>query len=215
MSVYDNEATALTDLTKNKKPDCVEALERLFWQARGEAFGIREAWKFAEFTHFIQAHDGLNHGETLSVDENTTLTTDEEVKKFIADSIPQATEMGDDEDEVKRFAGKFIYWYDLYRSWGGDVFLSYEGAVQNVDEIASEENDLDLTETRKQVEEKFPIDELKDEAIKTFDDAIAAGYTVRQAYDQTKQLVLGGLGSLFASLASAGIAVPNKNSLLN
>jgi hypothetical protein len=172
-SKYSTEATALTALIKNKKPDCVDALERGFWQARGEGLGIRESSEKAELLHFIHDHDGLNHGGELDDD----VTTDEQVYAHLEKIAAEAVELGDNADEVSTMNDTFRYWYDLYRSWGGDVFLSYTGASTTSKAIYEEAHDLDEAEAITKINE-VPSERLKDLILREFYSQRNGGETV-------------------------------------
>lgn len=173
---FDKENTAIAALIKDKNTDCVDALEKGFWQARSTGLGIREAYNKSQFVHYINDHDGLNHEDTL--DHN--ITNDEQVYSYQDKISKEAVNKGDKADEVDLLKTSFFYWYNLHRSWGGDVYLSYVGAAKIVTELYEEIHDLDEAEAIAHINE-IPHGTIKNLMRSKFNDLRNEGETVRKS----------------------------------
>jgi len=181
MLKFETENLAVAALIEGKKPDCVEALEKGFWQARGEGLDIRESYERAEFVHFLNDHDGLSH-----TPGDFPLKSDEDVHAHAQKGVELA--QAAKEEDALELVRIFFHWYDLYRSWGGDVFLSYTGATSVLTEIYEERHDLDEADALSKIE-TFPIASLKNVAVASFKASRTKGNTVRQAIRDSKEAV--------------------------
>jgi hypothetical protein len=194
---YSTEALAHTNLIYHKKPDCVEALEREFWQALNVGLNYMEAYFYAELTHAIRDHEALNHEETLE-DRGLYLSTDDDVYAYSANGVLESAAKGEDSQHL---ADAFVHWYDRYRSWGGDIFLSYYGAARIVTEIWEEESDANEAEAIDVMETNLPA-ELLDIALAAFRSTRARGETVRASARAARDASLKGvLGGLFGGIS--------------
>lgn len=175
-SKFETVATTLNALTHNKRPDCVEALTREFNFALGEGFGQREAYYYAEVTHFLNDHDGANNSPSLEIEE-----TDEAVRPYIVETLLSKNDDGKAEDRID----VVIKWYDLVRSWGVPVALALSTAATAGQDEWEEANDLDEAEAIRQLE-GIPADdeetaEFKSATITRFYALRNSGESVRDA----------------------------------
>jgi hypothetical protein len=174
---FEIETLAAASLIENKRPDCVDALEKLFWIHRGEGLDIRESYEKAIFLHFLS-----DHNEFASDDPDFQLRTDEDVRMFSQEGLNESLAAGETDGE--ELIGVFTHWYDLYRSWGGSVFHSYAGSTRVLTEIYDEAHDLDETETREHFA-GFPNKDIRAIALLTFQSYLDKGETVRKSAERT------------------------------
>ena len=183
MSIYDNENTAVARLVKGKTPSCVDALEKGFWQARGEGLGVREAFYKSSLLHLIADHNGLNVQE-----EGFPLNTDEEVYAHALKGLEDSIKAGETDGE--ELMDIFDTWYKQARAWGGNVFLSYKVATLVVTEIYDEMHDLDEADAHEHIA-AFPLTsdnkDVYDLLVKTYRDERAAGNTVRASLQEAME----------------------------
>lgn len=148
MNKYDKKETTIAALTKEKKPDCVAALIIEFDNAVERGLSFREAYHYAEITHFLKDHDGQNYLPKLRPE----LDSDEAVIQSIENDI--------NEETYKREAHYLLRWYNLIRSWNVPFEWAFTIALQASMEEWEDDNDLD------EVDAIISIDEIEDESIR-------------------------------------------------
>src|SRR5690606_21324026 len=116
MSIYKTQENALQELIREKKQDCVDALEKEYWQGNGEGLDIREAYWRAEVIHLIRDHEAN--------EEYTENETDEEVHAWYDRAVGLAVEQGDTLEVAERARDTIRHWYDLCRTWGANTTLA-------------------------------------------------------------------------------------------
>lgn len=138
-SKFETVATTLDALTDEKKPSCVEALTREFYAGLEKGLSNREAYYYAEVTHFLRDHDGVNNGPSLDDLGLDVQETDEAIKQYVVDTLMPANDDGKAEERVD----VVIKWYDLIRSWGAPVALAFNIGSEVAQDEWEEANDLD------------------------------------------------------------------------
>ena len=131
MNKFDVREATVAALSKEKKPDCVEALAHEFGYAVDTlGLSFREAYYYAEVTHFLKDHDGYNNLPELTGEE-----TDEAVRSIIQADI--------DDGKSAKEAGYLMRWYNLVRTWDTPVALAFSTAINAGMEEWEDDNDLD------------------------------------------------------------------------
>lgn len=202
MNKFDTTETTVAALTENKKSNCVVALTIGFYAAQAEGLSNREAYWKAEFTHFIQDHDGLSHSP-----DDFDLKDDEQVQQSVIDTL---METGDEDGKAEDRIDTVMKWYNFFRALGGDVYLSYRMSVTAGQEEWEDNNDLDeatAISTLETIPAESELDEeLKSATIKIFYSERNKGNSVRgslrEALTQVKEAIE--LQMLFSSIDGSG-----------
>jgi hypothetical protein len=195
MNKFATETTTREYLTKNKKPSCVDALSMLFDAALAAGSSLREAYWYAEVTHFMNDHDGAAKSEgSLIIEE-----TDEVVKQTIVDELMALNSDGLAEDRVDLV----IRWYDFFRASGAPVALAFSMGTQAGQEEWEEGHDLDEAEAISKINE-IPSDDLKDFLLRRFYTLRNEGETVRESLRTAREEAEDHIRreALFAALSS-------------
>lgn len=173
-SKFETVATTLNALTFNKKPSCVEALTSGFNVALDKGLSNREAYYYAEITHFLNDHDGANNGPTLDIPE-----TDDAVRQYIVEVLMEKDNDGKAEDRID----VVIKWYDLALTWGAPIALAFTTAAQAGQEEWEDANDLDEAEALTQLD-TLPVDDEESELLKN--KTITRFYALRNAGENVR-----------------------------
>jgi hypothetical protein len=196
MSKFDTEETAITSLIENKKPDCVEALEKGFWQNRQAGLDIREAYYKAQYDHFLNDHDGVQFSPKLTIPE-----TDESIRQALIEGGMENNEDGKAEDRID----VLIRWYDFFRALGGTLALAFRAAVEAGQVEWDDFNSLDEAEAISKLND-IPSEKLKDVALKAFYIERNKGNNVnaslRKAVEKAREAL--GIASLMEMLSGGG-----------
>jgi hypothetical protein len=208
MNKFDTETTTLNALTRRKRPDCVSALTELFHSARKEGLGLREAYWYAETTHFLRDHEGHLHGPELDFEQ-----TDEAARQVIINELMARNSDGLAEDRVDLA----ITWYERFRSWGAGVALAFSNAAKAGQEEWESTHDLPESDAVKKIHEAASGNdpatvEIRELLLKIFYGARRAGETVYASLDIARQEAEE-LLMLRALLAGTGIGPIDANIL--
>jgi hypothetical protein len=202
MNKFDTETTTRQYLVRNKKPSCVDALTSLFNHALGQGLGLREAYWYAEVSHFLTDHDGAEK----SIGSLTIEETDEVVKQTIVDELMALNDDGLAEDRIDLVIG----WYDFFRTHGAPVALAFSMGTTAGQEQWEESHDLDEAEAISKINE-IPSDDLKDFILRRFYTLRNQGETVREslrtARDEAEERLQ--MEALFAMFSGRGGGLAN------
>jgi hypothetical protein len=170
---YDTIESAAAALVEGKKPDCVIALNTLFYDAvENKGLSFREATVYAKTTHYLNDHDGYNHLPSLRIAE-----TDEAVIENIENDIANG--------EFKVEAEYFLRWYKLIRTWGIPVAAAFAAALPASVEEFEDHYDLDEAEIIAKINE-LSSEEMKDSILRRFYTLRNAGESVRASIREAK-----------------------------
>jgi hypothetical protein len=172
MNKFDTETTTRAYLVKNKRPSCVDALSMLFDAALAAGSSLREAYWYAEVTHYLNDHDGAaNSIGSLTIEE-----TDEVVKQAIVDALMESNDDGLAEDRIDLV----MRWYDFFRTSGAPVALAFSMGTQAGQEEWEEGHDLDEAEAISKINE-IPSEDVKDFILRRFYTLRNEGNSVRES----------------------------------
>jgi hypothetical protein len=172
MNKFETETTTREFLTRNKKPTCVDALSLLFDAALAAGSSLREAYWYAEVTHFLNDHDGAAQAEgSLTIEE-----TDEVAKQAIVDGLMERNDDGLAEDRIDGV----IKWYDFFRASGAPVALAFTMGASAGKEEWEAANDLDEAEAISKINE-IPSEDVKDQLLRRFYTLRNEGNSVRES----------------------------------
>jgi hypothetical protein len=173
MNKFDTREATVTYLTENKRPDCIAALVSEFDTALGKGLSFREAYYYAEATHFLKDHDGHNNLPEL----REGLETDEGVRANIQADIDEGTHATE--------ATSFLRWYDLVRTWEIPVTLAYTTALEASMIEWEDTNDLEEAEVIGQIND-IPSEEIVDFLLREFYSLRNKGNSVRTSLREAK-----------------------------
>lgn len=188
MNKFDQAATTIAALTKNKKPECVSALTSLFDTAVVDGHSFREAFWKADLLHFLEDHDGYNHLPQLTIPTDAPT-----VRQAIIDAIMATNETNDDGKTEDRL-DYIIRWFDLLISWGAPAELALTIAPRAGQEEWEDvpANDMDETLALTKIHE-IPSEKARDFFLSAFQDLRGEGNSVwaslRDAHDATEDFM--------------------------
>ena len=202
MNKFDVREATVAALGKNKRPDCVEALNREFNNAVDTlGLSLREAFYYAEVTNFLKDHDGHNHLPEL----RDGLDTDEAIHADLQGDI--------DNNEYQDQPAYLLRWFDLVRTWDVPVTLAFTVALGASLEEWEDDNDIDEAEAIGKFNE-IPGEDTRDSLLRKFyilrNEGNSVLKSVRTARDEVEEELR--TKALFAALSTGflgGGGLPN------